>query len=98
MVLLLSWDAGESTRDQVTVALVTGTIRSTRQEVKLDHRDGMKKTCVVNLDTLYTIPVGGLKRRERRISDAKMRDVERAVHYALGIELPCDAMPLLPLG
>jgi mRNA-degrading endonuclease toxin of MazEF toxin-antitoxin module len=95
MILLLSWDAG--TRDQVTGALVTGTARETDQEVELDHRDGMKKRCVVNLDTLYTLPTQWIKRKERRISVAKMREVERAIHYALGIELPCGVIPHLPL-
>lgn len=89
MVLLLSWDAGKRIRDRVTVAPITSTIRGLDAEVLLDEGDGMDHACAVNLDVIATILLSSLDRRVTQLSDAKMRAVERAIHRALGIRLPC---------
>jgi mRNA-degrading endonuclease toxin of MazEF toxin-antitoxin module len=91
MVLLLSWDAGENIRDRVSAALITSTIRGLDAEVELSRSDGVPHRCVVNLDDiapiLYTvIHPGG---RVCRLSEAKLLEVSRAIHLALGMRLPC---------
>lgn len=91
MVLLLSWDARLRIRDRVTVAPITSQIRGVDAEVLLDHNDGMQHACVVNLDVIGTILRSTLDRRVTQLSDAKMREVERAIHLALGMRLPCEA-------
>ena len=91
LVLLLSWDAGEGIRDRVTVALVTRTIRGIDAEVHLDRSDGVREPCVVNLDNMATVPYSVFKRDGRisQLSEAKMLEVARAAHLALGFRLPC---------
>jgi mRNA interferase MazF len=90
MVLLLSWDAAYRFRDRVTVAPITTRIRNLDAEVFLDHNDGLDRGCVVNLDVIATIPRSVLDRRVVQLSEAKMGEVERAIHVALGMSLPCE--------
>ncbi|HEV7465726.1 MAG TPA: type II toxin-antitoxin system PemK/MazF family toxin [Candidatus Dormibacteraeota bacterium] len=88
-VLLLSWDAAHRFRDRITVAPITSTIRGLDAEVFLDHRDGMHTGCVANLDIISTILRQTLTERITRLSDSRMAEVERAIHIALGVPLPC---------
>jgi mRNA interferase MazF len=90
MVLLLSWDTAYRFRDRLAVAPVTTRIRGLDAEVFLDHNDGLDRGCVVNLDVIATIPRSVLDRRVAQLSEAKMGEVERAIHLALGMRLPCE--------
>lgn len=90
MVLLLSWDAAYTFRDRVTVAPITTRIRRLDAEVFLDHNDGFEHGCVVDLDVIATIPRSDLERRVGQLGEAKMAEVDRAIHLALGIRLPCE--------
>src|SRR5438105_2937355 len=91
MVLLLSWDAGDHIRDRVAVGLVTTSVRGLDAEVHLDRRDGVPSDCVVNLDDISMIPYSIIQSDGRvcQLSLAKMLDVARAIHLALGIRIPC---------
>ena len=88
-VLLLSWDAHGDWRDRVTVADVTTQVRGLDAEVALGPADGMPRPCVVNLDSLATIRRSMLSSRITTLGPARMQDVERAIHLALGVPLPC---------
>jgi mRNA interferase MazF len=88
-VLLLSWDAGLGIRDRVTVAPVTTRIRGLDAEVLLDKADGMDEPSAVNCDIVATVLLSTLAERIGVLSDLKMRQVERALHVALGMDLPC---------
>jgi mRNA interferase MazF len=88
-VVLLSWDAHGSWRDQVTVADVTTKGRGVRAEVPLTVADGMPRACVVNLDSLGTVSRSTLIKRITTLSPALVDEVERALHLALGMPLPC---------
>lgn len=90
-VLLLSWDAYGDWRDQVTVALVTSRARGLDTEVALKPADGMPKACVVNLDSLATIRKRLLQSRAAVLNPERVAEVERALHVALGMPLPCSA-------
>jgi mRNA interferase MazF len=90
MVLLISWDTAYSFRDRVTVAPITTRMRGLDAEVFLDHNDGLDRGCVANLDVIATIPRSNLDRRVAQLSDEKMGEVERAIHLALGMRLPCE--------
>jgi len=89
LVLLLSWDAHADWRDRVTVAEVTRTIRGLDAEVELGPKDGMPRRCVVNLDSLATIPKAELSERICSLGRPRMDEVERAAHHALGMAVPC---------
>jgi mRNA interferase MazF len=90
-VLLLSWDAHGDWRDRVTVAAVTTRARGLDAEVTLGPADGMPRACVVNLDSIATIHRSRLASRITMLDRARMTEVERALHLALGITLPCAA-------
>jgi mRNA-degrading endonuclease toxin of MazEF toxin-antitoxin module len=89
MVVLLSWDAGIGIRDRVTVAPITSRIRGLDAEVVLDEEDGVREPCAINCDILATVLTTTLRDPVTRLSGRKLREIERAIHEALGMELPC---------
>lgn len=88
-MLLLSWDAHGEWRDRVTVADVTTRVRGLDAEVALGPADGLPRPCVVNLDSVATIRRSLLSSRVTTLGRARMAEVERALHLALGVPLPC---------
>jgi mRNA interferase MazF len=69
----------------VIVAPATTTIRGFSLEVKLGAREGLPKACVVNCDWLVTIPKDALVERTGTLSATKMRQVDDALRFALGL-------------
>ncbi len=86
-VLLLSRDAAYSVRTSVTVALITRTIRNIPVEVLLGQKDGMPVECVVNLDSILTIPKSRLTERITILSVERMTAVAKAVVFALDLRI-----------
>jgi mRNA interferase MazF len=86
-VLLLSRDEAYEVRALVTAAPVTTRVRNTPVEVRLSPADGIPRESVVNLDTLTTVPKSVLKERLATLSESRMREVNRALAFALGLEL-----------
>jgi mRNA interferase MazF len=66
-------------------------MRGLDAEVTLGPADGMPRPCVVNLDSLATIRRSLLSSRITTLGSAPMQEVERAMHLALGVALPCRA-------
>jgi mRNA interferase MazF len=85
-VILLSRDEAYEVRRLVTVAPVTTRVRGIPVEVALGTKDGMPHECVVNLDTVTTIPKDALKERLAVLSRSKMTAVEGALRFALGLQ------------
>ena len=85
-VLLLSRDEAYRVRRLVTVAPLTTRIRRIPVEVPLGPADGLPKTCVANLDSLVTIPKARLDRRIASLGQSKLRAVEEALRFALGMD------------
>ena len=85
-VLLLSRDEAYSVRDLVIVAPVTTRVRHIPSEVSLNLEDGLPKPCVINLDTIATIAKVSLVDKLTTLSAEKLRAVEVALHFALGME------------
>jgi mRNA interferase MazF len=85
-VLLLSRDAAYAIRSLVIVAPITTRIRHIPSEVPLGTDDGMPRDCVANLDTITTIPKDCLQDRLTSLSSQKMKELEAAIHFALGME------------
>jgi mRNA interferase MazF len=85
-VLLLSRNEAYLVRELVTVAPVTTRIRNIPSEVQVGVEDGLPKTCVVNLDTIATIAKSSLSDRLTSLSVVKMKSVENALHFALGMD------------
>lgn len=85
-VLLLSRDESYSVRELVIIAPVTTRVRHIPSEVPLALEDGVPKPCVVNLDTITTIAKESLRDRLATLNAEKLRAVEIALHFALGLE------------
>jgi mRNA interferase MazF len=85
-VLLLSRQEAYSVRELVIVAPVTSRIRRIPSEVPLSIEDGLPKDCVVNLDTIITIAKASLQGNLTTLSAEKLKAVEIALHFALGME------------
>lgn len=85
-VVLLSRNEAYSARSLVTVAPVTTRIRMIPSEVPLGAADGMPQDCVADLDTVIAIPKECLRSRVTALSAKKVKEVETAVHFALGME------------
>ena len=84
-VVLLSRNRAYAVRDSVTVAPITTTVHGIPVEVPLGPQEGLPKVCVVNLDSVLTIPKGMLDRPLASLSPHKMAEVDRALKFALGL-------------
>lgn len=84
-VVLLSRDEAYDVRSLVIVAPVTTRIRHIPSEVPLGINDGMPKDCVVNLDTITTIPKDCLQSRLTSLGTGKLEEVDAAIRFALGM-------------
>jgi len=86
-VVLLSRNEAYSVRALVIVAPVTTRIRRIASEVTLGTADGLPQACVANLDTITTIPRDCLKSRLTALSPKKLKEIDTAIRFALGMEL-----------
>ena len=86
-MLLLSRNEAYAVRELVTVAPVTTRIRHIASEVSLGPEEGLPRPCVVNLDSITTIAKRSLHERLTSLSVEKLREVEVALHFALGLEV-----------
>jgi mRNA interferase MazF len=85
-VLLLSRDGMPAGRGEITVAYLTTKVRNRLVEVLLTPADGVSRTCVVNLDTINTIPKSALYGLICTLSPAKMDAVKQAIIEALDLK------------
>lgn len=85
-VLLLSRNEAYEVRALVTVAPLTTRIREIPTEVPLNPEDGVPKRCVVNLDTITTIPKRALKARVIALPAEKLAAIVRALKFALALD------------
>jgi mRNA interferase MazF len=85
-VLLLSRDHAHGVLSKFVAAEITTTIRDIPIEVPLGKAEGLPKPCVVNCDNLRTILKVHLVERISRMPAARVREVKRALGYALAWE------------
>ena len=84
-VVLLSRNEAYVVRQLVTVAPITTRARRIPTEVPLGPEEGLPKPCVVNLDTITTIPKASLSRLIGPLAPDRLAAVERAFRFALGL-------------
>jgi mRNA interferase MazF len=70
----------------VTVALVTSTVRDLPTEVPLDERHGLEHESVVNCDNLLTVPKDSLARRRGSLGAAEVATLKDALRIALELD------------
>jgi mRNA interferase MazF len=84
-VVLLSRNAAYAVRASVTVAPVTRTVHGIPVEVSLGPEEGLPESCVVNLDSVLTIPKRTLERPIGSLPPHKVIEVDQALRFALGL-------------
>lgn len=85
-VVLLSRDAAYTVRNLVLVTPVATIVRGIPTEVGLGPEDGLPRASVVNLDVIITIPKSSLRQRITVLSVEKVRAIDEAIRFALGLE------------
>ncbi|MCH7996850.1 MAG: type II toxin-antitoxin system PemK/MazF family toxin [Chloroflexi bacterium] len=85
-VVLLSRDAAYAVRNLVLVTPVTTIVRGIPTEVGLGPEDGLPRASVANLDVIITIPKSSLRQRITGLSVEKVRAIDEAIRFALGLE------------
>ena len=85
-VVLLSRDEAYAVRELVTVAPVMTKKRNLPVEVPLGKKDGLPKACVVNLDTITTIPKKLLQNRITLLKAPQIQAIDNAIRFSLGLD------------
>ncbi len=83
-VLVLTRASAIGYLSRITVAPITSSIRGVPSEVVIGPDDGMKQPCAVNLHNVVTVSKGDIGRRVAQLGDGRMREVCRALAFALG--------------
>ena len=84
-VLILTRDSVLEYLGEITVALITSTVRNIPSEVFVSKMDGMPRDCAVNCDHLQTVSKGKIGSLITSLTSTKMVDVGRAIRFALDI-------------
>jgi len=84
-VVLISRDIVYRVRAKVTIAPVTTRIRGIPTEVELGPEDGLPRRCVVDCDSLVTIPKAWLKQQIALLNAEKIRKLNEAIKFALDL-------------
>ncbi len=85
-VVLLSRDEAYAVRALVTVAPITTRVRGIPVEVSLGAAEGLPRDCVANLDSVTTIAKADLTDRAGRLDRKKIKTLDRALKFALGLD------------
>lgn len=85
-VLVLTRASAITYLSRVTIAPITSAIRGVPSEVVVGPDDGVKQACAINLHNLVTVGKDGIGRRVAQLGDERMREVCRAIAFALGCE------------
>ena len=84
-VVLLSREEAYTVRTAVSVAPLTRTVRNIPVELPIDEKDGLPKPCVINLDSIATIPRRLLVSRITSLSADKLRLIREAIRFSLDL-------------
>jgi mRNA interferase MazF len=86
-VCLVSRNEAYGVRALVITAPISTTIRGYSVEVRVGSREGLPRSSVVNCDWLVTLPKARLERRLGALSAGKLRQLDDALRFALGLEV-----------
>src|ERR1700709_1265619 len=84
-VVVLTRDVAIPYLTNVTVALVTRTVRGIPSEVALGPPEGLSEECVASADNIHTVPNAWLDRRVGALGLTKLDELARAVRLALDL-------------
>ena len=85
-VCVLSRDAAIEVLTSVTCASITRTIRGIRSEVEIGPEQGLPEPCVINCDTVITVPMTALDAEPvGHLDEVSRAALDEALRYALDI-------------
>jgi mRNA interferase MazF len=84
-VLILTRDSILEYLGEVTLAPITSTIRDIPSEVFLSRDDGLLRDCAVNCDHIQTVSKGKIGSLITTLSMEKLKQVRRAILFALDL-------------
>jgi mRNA interferase MazF len=84
-VLILTRDSVIEYLGEVTVALITSTIRDIPSEVHLGKEDGMPRDCAVNMDHIQTVAKTKVSALIAMLSSGKLTRVRNAIRFSLDL-------------
>jgi mRNA interferase MazF len=70
----------------VTVVPITRSIRGVASEVQLSVEDGLETDCAANFYNIQTIAKADIGRFIVNLSPERMREVDQAIIFALGVD------------
>jgi mRNA interferase MazF len=85
-VVILSRNSALGYLATVIVAETTTTVHQSPAEVALDESHGLPQACVVNLHNVHAIRQSALDGYIVSLDDSKMRAIEDALCWALGMD------------
>ena len=86
-VLVLTRNSAIAILTNITVAPITTNVRDIPTEVFLTPEDdGVLIECAVNLDNVQTVRQDHMGALITTLSTSRMRDIERALCFALGVD------------
>ena len=85
-VVLISREEAYGVRALVIVAPLTGTVRGFAAEVRVGRSEGLPRPCVINCDSIVTIPKADLVERAGSLSAAKVQALDEALRFVLGLD------------
>lgn len=85
-VLILTRNSAIRLLTSITIAPITSTIRGIASEIVLTPTDGMITDCAINLDNIQTVQKSNLGRFIAHLPNRRMRDVRKAIEFALGFD------------
>lgn len=87
-VLVLTRNSAIGFLNALTVAPITTTVRDIPSEVFLTPEDGLLTNCAANMDNIQTVPKDGLGALIAHLLPERMAEVNQAIHFALGLNVP----------
>lgn len=85
-VAIVSRSDAIANRRNLTIAEVTRVVRRIPSEVPLSRADGMPSDCVINTDSLHTIPKDHLRERITLLSTDRLFAMGNALRYSLELD------------
>lgn len=86
-VLILTRNSAIRYLNAITIAPITTSIRGVPSEVRLSTDDGLMSDCAVNFYNLQTVPKHKVGPWIATLSTKHMAEVDRALQFALGIDV-----------
>lgn len=86
-VLVLTRSSAIRYLNAVTVVPITTTIRGVPSEVQFSAEDGLMTDCAANFHNIQTIPKTDLGAFITTLSLRRMAEVDKAILFALGVDL-----------